>query len=476
MELLQQIEKYFKWLALAIAGALMLLAVIIVITSLPPKRFTILTGREEGAYYQTALRYQQIAAARGFQIDIRPTSGSVETLDLLKRGEAGVGFVQGGIALDADPTELSTMASLFYEPLWGFYNPDSFEKPLVDAAQLADKRIAIGEPGSGTNQLVRKLLAANRLDEVQATLLEIGAAAALAGLRDGSVNVAFIVSSPTSPVIQQLLVDPELKLMSFDRATAYQAQFPYLTTVILPQGAIDLRDNIPEENKSLVSTTANLIVRNDFHPDLLRLMTIAVVDVHERGGLFERRFEFPNFDYADLPIGREERAYLDRIRSGESDLDNYLPFWAAALIDRYMLFVLPIAILLLPLISRSPLLITVYNKRKVTRWYRIVRNIDRRVQQMDLAEIERALVDLEHIESQLQEKVMVAENFMSSYYDLRGHIDLVQTRLLRRRVRLEQDDQEGRAPTPGENDASAVGGPPLVATGPGVELLTDDTD
>ena len=71
---------------------------------------------------------------------------------------------------------------------------------------------------------------------------------------------------------------------------------------------------------------------------------------------------------------------------------------------------------------------------------------------------------------------MVAENFMSSYYDLRGHIDLVQTRLLRRRVRLEQDDQEGRAPTPGENDASAVGGPPLVATGPGVELLTDDTD
>jgi hypothetical protein len=161
-----------------------------------------------------------------------------------------------------------------------------------------------------------------------------------------------------------------------------------------------------------------------------------VVEVHEKGGLFERRFEFPNFDYADLPIGREERAYLDRIRSGESTLDNYLPFWAAALIDRYLLFVLPIAILLVPIVSRSPMLITLYNRRKVTRWYSIVRSIDQRVQQMDIAEIDRAIADLDTIEAQLQEKVTVGEGFMSLYYDLRGHIDLVQARLRRRKERL----------------------------------------
>lgn len=436
MEILQRIEKHFKWFALGTAIALLILAVSIVISSLPPKRFTILTGREGGAYYQAALRYQELAAARGFQLDIRPTSGSVETLELLERGEAGIGFVQGGIALDADPTELSTMASLFYEPLWGFYNPDSFMRPPADASQLADKRIAIGESGSGTNQLVRELLAAHRLDEAGTTLLEISAVDALAGLRDGSVDIAFIVSAPTSPVIEQLLLDPKLKLMGFDRAAAYQAQFPYLTTVVLPQGAIDLRNNIPEEDKPLVSTAANLIVRNDFHPDLLRLMTIAVVEVHEKGGLFERRFEFPNFDHADLPIGREERAYLDRIRSGESTLDNYLPFWAAALIDRYLLFVLPITILLLPMISRSPVLITLYNRRKITRWYRVVRSIDRRIGHMEAGEIDQALADLEWIESQLQDRVSVSDTFMADYYDLRGHIDLMQGRLLRHRARL----------------------------------------
>lgn len=437
MEILQRIEKHFKLIAVVVAVALLGLAVWTVVSSLPPRQFTILTGREGGAYYQTALKYQAIAAARGFDLQIRPTSGSVETLELLEKGEAEIGFVQGGIALGADPTVLSTMASLFYEPLWGFYNPDRFSAPVTEADQILGKRVAIGERGSGANWLIRQLLAAQEVDETQVTLLELSAADTLAGLRDGSIDIAFFVSAPTSETIQTLLTEPGIELMSFDRAAAYRAQFPYLTTVVLPEGSIDLRTNIPDEDKQLVSTAANLVIRDDFHPDLLRLMTIAVVEVHERGGLLERRFEFPNFDYADLPIDREERAYLDRIRSGESTLDNYLPFWAAALIDRYLLFVLPIALLLVPLISRSPVLITLYNRRKVTRWYRIVRSIDQAVAYMDLAGIDQALGDLERIEMQLQEKVTVSETFMSSYYDLRGHIDLVQNRLMKRKAKLE---------------------------------------
>ena len=99
-----------------------------------------------------------------------------------------------------------------------------------------------------------------------------------------------------------------------------------------------------------------------------------------------------------------DSAYLDRIRSGESTLDNYLPFWAAALIDRYLLFVLPIALVLVPIVSRSPVLITIYNKRKITRWYSTVRSIDRRVMAMDVAEIDQALNDLELIEMCIRDR------------------------------------------------------------------------
>lgn len=438
MNLAQFIGKYSRQIIIGAILLLLGLAIYIVIDSLPPRRFTILTGREGGAYYQAAQRYQAIAAERGFQIEIRPTSGSIETLRLLEEGEAGIGFVQGGIALEADPQSLSTLASVFYEPVWGIYNPERFDSPVVALPQLQGKVIAIPESGSGANFLLREMMAANRIDEELFDLREMPAAAASAGLRDGSIDAAFFVQSASSPVIQDLLADRALDLISFERADAYNAQFSYLTTLRLPEGALDLHDNIPGKDKMLVATAANLIVRNDFHPDLLRLMTIAVVEVHEAGGLFEERFEFPNFDHADLPIGREERAYMERIRSGDSALDNYLPFWAAALIDRYMLFVLPIAILLLPLLSRSPVLLTLYNKRKITRWYRIVRAIDRQLATMDQAEVEQALVDLDNIENQLQEKVVVSETYMADYYDLRGHIDLVQARLIKRRTTLQE--------------------------------------
>lgn len=436
MKPLQFIQQHAKWLILTGILLLVILVVATVVSSLPPRRFTILTGREDGGYYQVALKYQAIAREKGFELDIRPTAGSAETLDMLRRGEAQIGFVQGGITSEADHAHLYSMASLFFEPLWVFYNPNHFNGPLASLSQLEGRVAAIGEADSGGNYLARELLTANRMDDESLTLLEVTSADAAAGLRDGSIDAAFFVTSPTASVVRDLLADRDLALMNFTNAAGYAVQFPHLSTVVLPQGAIDVRDNIPNEDKHLVATAANLIISKDFHPDLVRLMTIAIVEVHTPGGLFEKRYEFPNSIYTDLPIGPQERAYLERIRGGESELDNYLPFWAAALIDRYMLFVLPIAILLLPMISRSPVLITIYNKRKITRWYRIVRSIDQQVGQMDTARIERALSDLEQIERELQEKVSVSETFMADYYNLRSHIDLVQLRLLRRKERL----------------------------------------
>jgi len=447
----QFIEKYSKWIILSGILLLIILVVLTVVSSLPPRRFTILTGREDGAYYQAALQYQAIAREKGFEIDIRPTAGSVETLEMLKQGEAQIGFVQGGIAAEAEYTGLYSMASLFFEPVWVFYNPEHFDASLTSLPQLEGMTAAIGEVGSGSNHLTRELLAANRMDEDSLTLLEISSSAAAAGLRDGSIDAAFFVTGPTATVVRNLLADPDLALMSFPNAAGYAVQFPHLTAVVLPQGAIDVRDNIPAEDKRLMATAANLIIREEFHPDLLRLMTIAVVEVHTPGGLFEKRYEFPSAIYTDFPIGPQERAYLERIRSGESALDNYLPFWAAALIDRYMLFVLPIALLLLPAISRSPVLISLYNKRKVTRWYRNVRAIDSNLKHLDAAGVGQAQAELQEIETLLQEQVRISETFMADHYTLRSHIDLIRGRLARRGETLAQTPETiapNRADTP----------------------------
>ena len=63
----------------------------------PPSRMSISTGGETGAYYAYAQRYAELLAANGITLEIKTSAGSQENLDRIKKGEADIAFVQGGI-------------------------------------------------------------------------------------------------------------------------------------------------------------------------------------------------------------------------------------------------------------------------------------------------------------------------------------------------------------------------------------------
>lgn len=431
------IERNLKWIALVVTVFVLVAIVATVVASLPPREFTILTGRAGGAYYQAAERYQALAAERGFQLNIVETAGSVDTLERLKAGEADVGFVQGGIAIPEDAPNLSTLASIFYEPVWILYRKEmDFNSAPGFNEALMGKRLGIGEAGSGANQLIRTLLADVGLNGGNVSLLELSNDDAAAALRNGELDLAFFVAAPNSTFIQTLLRDPALELLSLRRADAFAARHRFLSRLTIPEGAFDMIGNIPDQDVEVISTVANLVVNNELHPDLLRLMTIAAVTTHEAGGIFEKRYEFPNVEYADLPVDKEGLAYLNRIKSGESTFDNYLPFWAAALIDRYLLFVVPFALLLIPMLSRTPLLYIWYMRNKVTRWYKTARTIELRVDNMSEQEIDAEIRQLDELDDTLIKELQVSNAYMPAVYDLRTHIAYVTQKLERRRDAL----------------------------------------
>lgn len=431
---LEWVERRFAWIAAATLLALAILAAYLIIDSLPPREFTILTGREGAGYYRAAQEYRLIAAKQGFNLIIRPTSGSIETLAMLEEGEASIGFVQGGITSGADPDVLRTLIGVFYEPVWIFYQRE-FGGPekLVHLYQLAGGRINLGEHDSGASYLSRQLLEANGVTANNSTFYELPADEAAAQLLEGRLDAAIFVVSANSDTILTLARSTALDLMDVERAAAYRARFPYLTTVTLPQGTVDLVAGLPSEDKHLIATAANLIVRNDFHPDLMRLMTIAAVDTHEDGGFYEQRFEFPNFDHADLPVGREQRASLERIKTGETTLRDNLPYWAIRLLDNYLLFLIPILFLLLVLFIRSGILFDFFNRRKVDKSYDILRRIDLRASKMSAAELTDALAVLDSMERDLVERSVLYERHRPVFNDLRHQIGLVRERLELRR-------------------------------------------
>ena len=110
-------------------AALLSLAALIVtyhfVQPAPPRHIIFATGQEGGAYYLFGLRYQALLAREGIDVSVRPTSGSVENIHLLKKGEADVAFVQGGTGASVDAPGLHSLASLYYEPIWIFVRKHS---------------------------------------------------------------------------------------------------------------------------------------------------------------------------------------------------------------------------------------------------------------------------------------------------------------------------------------------------------------
>jgi hypothetical protein len=276
----------------------------------------------------------------------------------------------------------------------------------------------------------------------------------MARLRDGTLDVAFFVGAATEDIVLPLLRDPALDIISLRRAEAYATRFRFLSVLTLPEGLIDLEKNLPSQNKTLLSAVANVVIRADLHPDLIRLMTIAVVETHEPGGMFEKPFEFPRVSNTDLPVSREYLAYLEQIRNGESQLDNIFSFRVAALIDRIYLFAIPVLLLLIPILLRGPGVYSSLMRRRLYSWYQLLRDIEKRTARMNLEQIEITEQALDEMERRLEEKFSISRGYLAGYYDLRMHIALVRAKVRERRVQMEM---EGEAADGAAQETSVTG-------------------
>src|SRR5690606_12086766 len=113
-------------------------------------------GPEQSAYEEFGKRYQQALARYGIQVELLPTEGSSDNLQMLRSGRADLGFVQGGsadLAYDDDDAIVS-LGSLFVEPLWLFYREEAARRVAGDGvvdslAQLRGWRLNVGTAGSG---------------------------------------------------------------------------------------------------------------------------------------------------------------------------------------------------------------------------------------------------------------------------------------------------------------------------------------
>ena len=192
----------------------------------PPDTITIATGQQGGAYLMFAERYQAALAKERIMLNILETAGSLENLQLLDNDSVDIAFVQGGLASTAGNPDLLSLASLYYEPLWVFYRG---AETLTRLTELQSRRIAAGESDSGTYALAMTLLEDNQINSDD--ILPVGGEQAAEALISGTVDAAFFVASVQSPVVQKLLRQQDIQLMSFARADAFTRLYHSLSII-----------------------------------------------------------------------------------------------------------------------------------------------------------------------------------------------------------------------------------------------------
>lgn len=393
----------------------------------PPKELSIATASKTGAYYNYAHQYAKLFSKEGIKLNVIETSGTAENLELLAKGEVEVAFVQSGVGDAVKYPDLSGLASLYMEPLLIFTRNGEEISTLLDAK---GRKLAIGAEGSGTRSIMMNLLQDNKLEDGSFTTLPLGGKDAIAALLKNEVDVAFMVSRPDSPAVLNILANPQVSLISLPRAEAYARRHSYLSHLVLPRGVFDLSRDLPTTDIHAIAPAATLVAGAALHPALSDLLLQIAGKVHGDKVLLTKDVYFPSKLFLDFPVSKEAQRFF---QYGPPFLQRYLPFWAASLVDRLKVMLLPLIALIVPLMKILPPTYRWRIRSRIYRWYDELHDLDQQAGQDDVSPefLQQCLSRLAGMEAEVRQ-LDVPLSYAEELYHLRLHIDLLYTQLQRK--------------------------------------------
>jgi uncharacterized protein len=398
----------------------------------PPSKLVIATGDGEGDYAAFAQKYAEAMKAEGIHLQIRETKGTVENVRLLKdpKSDVAVAFVHDGYLSQNDAPDLSSLGSMYFEPLWIFVsNKPEFAKAAT-LTQLIGKKIAVGEKDSGTEVLATRLLNNSGVTTENSHFINMNWHEIQEGLNSGKIDVAFFMSPAEDDLIEELLKDSKIKLLSIDNAEALQRRMPFLHHLTLPHGSINIAKNLPEKDIEIVAPTATLLAKKSIHPALVHLLLKAATKAHSDASILEKANEFPADKDYEFDLNEDARQYY---KNGAPAWHRYLPFWLATLLERFLVVAVPFFAVIIPAIRMIPRFFNWRARRKILSKYAQLKYIEVALMalgtEVSRERINQFLKDLKKIETAV-DNLRVPLEFAEQVYGLRANIKSVRDRIL----------------------------------------------
>jgi TRAP transporter TAXI family solute receptor len=414
---------------LILLGLGALVAWLIAAKLMTPTSLTILTGPEGSGTHADALRYQALLERRGVRTTVEATDGSVENLRrLVREGGNQIAFAEVGLEKAVDEPELEeklvSLGSVSVQPLWLFVRRGL---EVDEEADLEGRRVVLGAAGSGTRVFAGAILAANgvadRVDTV--TVEKDEPEQSVQALKAGTLDGLFALGEPDAPSIREALSDDGIKALPFRRAAAYERRYPGLIAVTVPEGALDLARNVPEQDLALIALATNLVAPEDLHPSLVDVILAVATRVHLGPNVLTAAYTFPSSAEISLPLDRRAEHFY---QEGPPPFVRYLPFWLAGLLNRTLLLISALAGLIVVLLQTVPPLLSAHFNRNLGAIYKRLETVERSFGTRDF-DRKAALETLDELVQKTAQLKIPFATLRAPYFEMRQNLHDVRDRV-----------------------------------------------
>ncbi len=181
------------------------------------------TGGVTGVYYPLggALANLITKNISGYNCTAESTGGAVENTMLIYRNKIDIGFVDASSAYNA-PRKKGAFANEDIKNLRALVSmyPEAVQVVTLDGkiktiSDLKGKRVAVGSPGSGTETMAKDLLGLYGLTYADINEDFLGFGDASSGLKDKTLDAAFIWAGVPTSGILELGTQHKVRLLNF---------------------------------------------------------------------------------------------------------------------------------------------------------------------------------------------------------------------------------------------------------------------
>ncbi len=384
-------------------------------------KITIATGSKAGGYYSFALKYKELLKKDGIDLEIVTTDGSLDAQKKLLAGDVDFAFVQGGTEMFGN--DIWALANVAYEPIWIFYHDGN----ITSISDLVGLKIAIGNKSSGIYPVSKNLLNENEIDKNNTDFLHISPSDAKFRLQSHDIDAMFYIASPNSKLVQEILKNPDIFLMDFKNAKAYQQYFlqKYQSFQILKlnRGALSLAEFIPSTTHTLLAKKTILATVHETD-DMTRLMLKTAKKVHIKATMFRKENYFPNSSMLSF---EQHGASVKYFKKQQHFYEDFFDFWTAQSVDTLHNFSL---LVLLPLLTLFAFFVEVivpsinwYTRRKVIKWYNKVNDLDTGIEYLSLKDAKAKHELLKQMLDSVRDQDDIPATHMEEFYTLQNQIN-----------------------------------------------------